>query len=336
MSRHDGVPLPLLYARDVARFAMLPAAALAPARLAYRIALLVADREYRSTSLPNATTEALSAVLGDSYTDAERRRLVLECIRLRKCDAMDRLRTVGVRQSLRSLISFRGRELLQQALSEGRGALVCTAHCGSFMAGVACLGVEGFPVTLIRRSMENFPEYAEVTAPGRWYQQLLLSRSFERFLQRTIITGEDQFAAGVQIARSLRANEVVVSFVDPPPPDDQRDKAVLVPFFGAHAPLMTGAITIAQRTRSPILLMLVHRAPDYRHSRLELLPITPEATPEATLARCIAKIEETIRARPAEWFYWPVTEDLRALGLLPETTPFVSPQESSASIQAPQ
>lgn len=78
------------------------------------------------------------------------------------------------------------------------------------------------------------------------------------------------------------------------------------------------AAEIAQRVGTPILMMFAYRAPDYAHSTLEITaPITPEATPAATLARCLAVIEVAIRARPAEWFYWPRTDTLQDLDLLP-------------------
>ncbi len=132
------------------------------------------------------------------------------------------------------------------------------------------------------------------------------------------------------MAGRWRQKEVVISFLDPPAPEEDRARAIAEPFLNHTTRLLAGSVTIAQRLQTPILMMLTYREPDYAHSTLEISPpIAPEATPAATLAHCLAIFEDAIRARPAEWFYWPRTDVLQELELLPFPAMSVSGQASS-------
>jgi lauroyl/myristoyl acyltransferase len=298
----------LRYAKDLARFGLVPGASLLPSSLAYRLALSAGERAYQRDPWSHPETgQILQEILGDHYSPAARRRFACEYERQQKCEAMDRLRIAGDRRNVRRLMAITGAEHVRSALSDGRGVIVCVGHYGSAFATVARLAEEGFPLILLRRSMDIYPEYAEKTAPGRAYQRMLLQRTIDRFLQGTIIVGEDQFAAGVQIAKRLRANEVIVSFIDAPALLDERDKAVLVPFLGLETPFMAGNFAIAHRLRTPILVAVAHRSPDYAHLTLDIHPpIMPDAKPEVTLGRCLAVLEEAIRAHPEQWTYLPL------------------------------
>jgi lauroyl/myristoyl acyltransferase len=222
-----------------------------------------------------------------------------------------------------------GAEHLRQALDAGNGALICTAHYGSYLAAVGRLGAEGFPVSLIREPFQEETAKAGLGEIERRRRKMLSGRYLDRYIRETILTGDGQFTTGVQVARRLRLNEGVISFLDPPPPEEDQSRAVATPFLGRTARLLAGSIMIARRLGTPILLMFTYRAPDYARSTLEIsAPITPEATPAATLGHCLAVIGDAIRARPAEWFYWAKTDTLRTIGLLPagETPPDVAAQ----------
>jgi lauroyl/myristoyl acyltransferase len=292
------------------------------------------ERDYqRHAWIHETIPENLWAIFGEVFSASYRQRIALEYARLRRCEAVDRLQLAANAHRLRAVMELRGADHLRQALEAGHGALLCTAHYGSYLATAGRLGAEGFPVSLIR---EPFQE--ETEAPGlgpieRRRRKMLARRYLDRYLKETIFTGDGQFVTGVQIARRLRKNEAVISFLDPPPQEEDLTRAVGAPFLGHTTRLLAGSITIAQRLGAPILMMFAYRAPDYAHSTLEIsAPITPEATPAATLARCLAVIEDAIRARPAEWFYWAKTDTLRELNLLPETISASAAEESSSPI----
>jgi lauroyl/myristoyl acyltransferase len=287
--------------------------------VAYRLACKQGERDYqRHAWIHQTIPENVAAVLGATLSPADGQSIALDYARLRRCAAVDRLQLAASAHRMRTVMELRGAEHLREALDVGHGALLCTAHYGSYLAAVGRLGAEGFPISLIREPFQEETANAGLGKLERHRRKTLARRYLDRYLKKTIFTGDGQFDTGVQIARRLRQNEAVISFLDPPPPEEDRARAVGAPFLGHTAQLLAGSITIAQRLGAPILMMLTFRAPDYAHSTLEISPpITPEVNSALTLARCLAFIEDAIRARPAEWFYWPKTDTLQGLDLLP-------------------
>lgn len=53
---------------------------------------------------------------------------------LRCCNIVDVMRLAWEGQALARLVEIRGREHLEMALAQGKGAIMCTAHFGSFLA----------------------------------------------------------------------------------------------------------------------------------------------------------------------------------------------------------
>jgi KDO2-lipid IV(A) lauroyltransferase len=304
---------------DTLRLAMTPLSMATPLKVAYRLARAQGERDYqRHDWIHQTIPENVAAIFGETFSAADRQRIALEYARLRRCEAVDRLLLAANAHRLRAMMELHGADHLRRALEVGNGALICTAHYGSYLAAVGRLGAEGFPVSLIREPFQEETAKAGLGEIERRRRKMLARRYLDRYIQETIFTGDGQFVTGVQIARRLRQNEAVISFLDPPPQEEDQSRAVGAPFLGHTARLLAGSITIAQRLGTPILMMVAHRAPDYAHSALEIsAPIPPEATPAATLARCLAVIEDAIRARPAEWFYWPKTDTLQDLNLLP-------------------
>jgi lauroyl/myristoyl acyltransferase len=318
---------------DTLRLALTWVSMATPTSLAFRLARIQGGRDYhRHTWIRQDIPENMAAVLGETPPRAEAQRVALEYARLRRCEAVDRLQLAAHPRRARSLMVIRGAEHLRNALDAGHGALLCTAHYGSYLAAAGRLGAEGFAVSLIREPFEE-----ETAAPGlgaieRRRRKDFAQRYLGQYLKETIFTGDGQFSTGVQVARRLRQNEVVISFLDPPAPEEDRARAIAEPFFNHTTRLLAGSITIAQRLHTPILMLLTYREPDYAHSTLEISPpVAPEATPAATLAHCIAIIEDAIRARPAEWFYWPRTDVLQELELLPSPAMSVSGRASSTT-----
>ncbi len=126
---------------------------------------------------------------------------------------------------------------------------------------------------------------------------------------------EDQFATATKIALPLRRNEPLLAFVDPHPMHMER--ATEIAFLGRRARFLTGIVEVTQRLGTPILPMIAHRAPDWVHQTLEILPpVTPGADATETFQRCMAVFEQAIRQRPGAWGYWMLTDDMREMGLL--------------------
>jgi KDO2-lipid IV(A) lauroyltransferase len=310
--------------------AVAPLLALLPARLSYRAACWRADWTFRYW--PEKRGEVLTnlrQVLGTGLSQQEAERLAREIFRIRTCEVIDLMRLRGRARSLRKLVEIRGREHLEAALAGGKGAILCSAHFGSYMAAFSLLQLDGFPVTTIGRWWWNYPPDESSAVRRMW--DFVYARRVLRHRQRPNIEpwpGRVQVA--LQAAAALRGNEVVTICSDAPPLDAERARTVEVPFLGRKASILPGVVSLARLTGAPVLMVFTHRSGDYRHQVLEISsPVSMEGDTATAFERCVAAMDAAITAHPVEWDFWFEPGDLASLGLLPEA------QEPAAQADGP-
>ena len=299
-----------------------PLAARLPARLAYRVACWRGDWSFRyRAGKRSKTVHNLRRVLGAELSPQEAERLAREFFRMLSCEVIDVMRLRGRARSLGKLVEIRGREYLDAALAEGKGAILCSAHFGSCSSAFSLLHASGFPLTAIGRWEWNLP--SGMSSAERRFWGLVFSRRVLRHRQRPNIEplpGRVQVAA--QAVAALRANEVVAILSDAAPLDADQARTVEVPFLGRQARLLPGVVTLARLSGAPVLMFFMHRMADYRHQVLEISPPVPVQGETATaFERCVTAMDAAIRTSPAHWVYWANTDDLASFGLLPAASP---------------
>jgi lauroyl/myristoyl acyltransferase len=307
-------------------FLVAPVLARLPAALGYRIACWNGDLLFRSQA--GKRTEVarnVRLVFGDELSPAAAQQVVRDWFRLSSCSTADVKRLRRGARPLRRLIEIRGREHLEAALAAGNGAILCSAHFGSHASGLSVLHASGFPVTHIGRWDHNYNyDYRAhynhrvgVSSAERRFWELVYARPVLRYRQRPNIEpwpGRPQVAA--LAAAALRANEVVSISIDAPPLDNERGRAVEVPFLGRRAPLLPGVVTLAQLTGAPLLMAFLYRQADYRHQVWEIsAPVPLEGETATAFGRCVAEVSAAIQKSPAHWNLWH-TVDLARLGLI--------------------
>jgi len=302
--------------------ATAPLLALLPAALAYRAACLRADLAFRSW--PEKRSEIagnLRHVLGEELSQDEAERLAREIFRVRSCEVIDLMRLRGRARSLTKLIEIRGREHLDAALAEGKGAILCSAHFGSYDCAFSVLHIGGFPVTSIGRWWWNYPPGGSFVVRRMW--DFVFARRVQRHRQRpNIEPWPGRLQVAVQAAAALRGNGVVTICSEAPPLDAELNRTIEVPFLGRQARFLPGVVTLARLTGAPVLMASVHRSADYRHQVLEISsPVPMDGETAAAFERCAAAMGGAIKAHPAEWDFWFVPDDLARLGLLRDTRP---------------
>lgn len=314
---------PLQRAQGLAYWLVVaPLVAFLPAVLAYRIACFMGDLNYRLW--PKKRSDIVRDVrqlLGDEFSAAAAERLARDLFRYRFCDVNDVMRLRGKGRALGRLLEIRGRENLEAALAEGKGAILCTAHFGSYLSAFSVLHASGFPVTTIGRWDWNYDPGLSSVERRLW--DFTYARRVLRHRKRPNIEpwpGRPLIA--VQAAASLRAGELVTICSDAPPLPSDRNRAIEVPFLGGQAKLLPGVVTLARLSGAPVLMAFVHHSPDYRHRVLEISPPVPmHGETDTAFGRCSAAIEDAIRRNPAHWTFWFETSDLDELGLLPSIQP---------------
>jgi KDO2-lipid IV(A) lauroyltransferase len=261
----------------------------------------------------------LQQVLGEELSSPEAERLARDVFRIRTCEVIDLMLLRGRARALGKLVEVRGREHLDAALAGGKGAILCSAHFGSYVSAFSLLHASGSPVTTIGRWWWNYRPGVSFAVRRFW--DIVYARRMLRHRQRPNIEpwpGRVQVAA--QAAAALRGNEVVTICSDAAPLDADLTRTIEVPFLGRQARLLPGVVTLARLTGAPVLMAFAHRLPDYRHQVLEISPpVSMDGDTATAFGRCVTAMDGAIRASPAEWDSWFEPDDLARLGLLSGT-----------------
>jgi KDO2-lipid IV(A) lauroyltransferase len=298
-----------------------PLAALLPARLGYWVACRRGDWEFRHWPEGAAIVKRnLLQIFGDTLSPAEAERLAREYSRAGSCEAIDIMRLRNGARPLRKLVEFRGREHLEAALAGGKGAILCSAHYGSYRSAFSLIHASGIPVTTIGRWWWNYDPSASPAVRRFW--DFAFARRVLRYRQGpNIEPWAGRIASGVQAVRTLRRNEVVTLLPDALPLEGDESRVVKVPFLGGEATFLPGVVSLARSSGAPVLMVSVNRLADYRHQVVEISPpLSMEGEPQEVLARCAAVMEANIRTNPAPWSTWQEERSLANLGLVPRAS----------------
>jgi phosphatidylinositol dimannoside acyltransferase len=296
--------------------AVAPVLARMPAVLGYRIACWRGDWLYRRQTGKRTNLERhLRQMLGSELGRAASRKAARDWFRFASCEAVDVMRLRHRARPLRRLVKIEGQEHLEAALADGKGAILCCAHFGSYNSGLSLLHASGFPVTTIGRWQYKYT--ARLSSAERRFWDWVLARRVRRHRQRpNIEPWPGRLEVAALAASALRANEVVTISIDAPPLDSDKARAVDVPLLGRQARLLPGIVTLARLTGAPVLMCSVYRSADYRHQVLEIsAPVPMDGDTATAFGRCAAGVSAAIRRSPASWVYWPSPVDFDNLGI---------------------
>jgi lauroyl/myristoyl acyltransferase len=263
----------------------------------------------------------MGQVLGDQVSGDEVGRLAREFFRFRSCEIMDVMRLRGRARSLERLVEIRGREHLEAALAGGKGAILHSAHFGSYHAAFSLVNAMGYPVTTIGQWDWKL-DTAVSPVERRFWDFALARRVLRHRRQPNFEPWPRRFNIALKAAATLRDNEFVTISSDAAPLAADQARSLVVPFLGGKARMLPGAVSIAKLTGAPMLMIFMYRSADYRHQTLEISPPVPmEGDTETAFGRCAAAIDAAIQRDPASWTLWIETEALVRFGLVPAMPP---------------
>jgi KDO2-lipid IV(A) lauroyltransferase len=176
------------------------------------------------------------------------------------------------------------RAVLREALDEGRGVVLPSAHLGPWEGLAATLAANGFPLTAIVRESYD-PRFDRVTGAAR-----------DRAGFATIARGAP--GAATRIVRTLRQGRVLGI------PMDLRTRAesVVVPLLGAPARTPIGPARIALRTGAPVVVCTVE--PDPRGAfAVTCTRLEPAKNEVELTARINEELSRRIRRAPEHWLW---------------------------------
>ncbi|MFN2637525.1 MAG: lysophospholipid acyltransferase family protein [Gemmatimonadaceae bacterium] len=199
------------------------------------------------------------------------------------------LDTLGKRGLIDLIETVEGWELIDEVMSQGKGAVMVTGHIGNWELAGAYVAARGVPLDAIARGMAN-PLFDAFINHTREEMGMTIVHDSEA-VRRT--------------PRSLRAGRAV-AFV--------ADQGVLglastfVPFFGRPAKTPRGAAVFALRFDVPVLFVVALRQPNGRF-RIVVERIEAEDTGDRDrdvdriVARFTEHLEKWVRVVPEQYFW---------------------------------
>ena len=190
---------------------------------------------------------------------------------------------------LPEVATFEGKDTLDAALAEGRGALITTAHFGNWeLMGVALAHV-GVPMNVIARRIDD---------PG---VEAVLHRLRTRTGARVIYKDDAVRTA----LKTLRDGEVVGVLIDQ---NTLPSQACFVPFFDRLAATTRISAQLHVRTGAPIVMLFC--VPEGDRYRFVIEPLDDDGvaddgngTVERLTATATLQIERHIREHPEAWLW---------------------------------
>jgi KDO2-lipid IV(A) lauroyltransferase len=195
-------------------------------------------------------------------------------------------------ESLRRFVAIQGLAHLDNALKQGKGAILVSAHYGNFPLFLARLGLEGYPLGVIIRDPRHRP----------------VARFLDGWRARfgvATLRDKPRWASVKDALALLQSNGVLVVHIDV----NVSHGGDFVPFFGQWVPTFRGPALLSLRTGAPLLPTFIRRIHDIHH-RLTIHPPLSLATTGdrdedawRLLWRLTQAAETAIREHPEQWWW---------------------------------
>ena len=191
-------------------------------------------------------------------------------------------------EEIRRMVTPEHRERLDRVLSQGKGAIVVTAHVSNWDMLAAASAVYGYPINAVTNEL-----------PSGGLNQLVVA-SRERIGMKMIPLGPGSLR---QILKALARNELVALASDL----YSGERGVRVPFFNRPALFPAGPAAIALKTGAPIIPVWIRRSPNNLYVAEVEEPIEVSRTGDTdrdiqvTTERIVRFFERIIRREPDQW-----------------------------------
>jgi KDO2-lipid IV(A) lauroyltransferase len=202
---------------------------------------------------------------------------------------MFRIHRLSTREMERRIF-FERRQVMDQALEQGRGVINVTFHYGNWELMGAFAARSGMPLDVIARGQQNpyFDRYVKNLRRASGMRLISVNR------------------AKAEIVRSLRSGRIVSFLAD----QDAHRVGVFVDFLGRPASTVKGPALYAFKTGAPVVLSVM--LPQSASGRWKIVfePVPRPDTNELEefiremTAHFTSRLEYYIRQAPEHWF-WP-------------------------------
>lgn len=178
---------------------------------------------------------------------------------------------------------------VEEAVAEGKGALLVTGHYGNWEVAAAAVAARGVPISAVVKPQRN----------------RLVDRMVQDARARLGIGTIPMRRAAREVPRLLARGGVIGIVAD----QDARSNGVWVPFFGVPASTFRGPAQFALRYDAAVFAAVARRLPDGRYrvdgERLPLVRTGDREADELRLTAALAAhLEHEIRKDPGQYFWF--------------------------------
>jgi Kdo2-lipid IVA lauroyltransferase/acyltransferase len=236
------------------------------------------------------TIRHLTWAYGQEKSRAEIKTLARRVFRHFGGAAADAIRMpVLIKNGLDRLVTVAGEEHLRQALQDGHGVIILTAHFGNWELLAAWIAQRGYAIKALGRA------------------------AYDPRLDRMIVSGRRQ--AGTinitrgkgtrEIVRTLHQNECLVLLID----QDTNVEGVFVDFFNRPAHTAVGPVVLAKKYQAAIIPSFIFQKPDDSYHfefqpRVQMVWSTDDARDiVVNTQKCSDAIEAMVRRYPEQWVW---------------------------------
>ncbi len=192
------------------------------------------------------------------------------------------------RTNINKVVTIQGREHLSEALAQGRGAVLATAHSGNWELLGPALALNGFSLVGVAQKQTN--------------------DDMDRFINeyRTLTGMHVTYKNGVrEMIKLLSEGQIIGLLMD----QNAGGDGIFVEFFGRLASTPPGAAHLARLKDAPIVPAFITENSDGTHTATLHPPVWVHKTANrnqdilVTTQQLTTMIEAHIRKHPAEWFW---------------------------------
>lgn len=194
--------------------------------------------------------------------------------------------SMRTKEELLASIEVHGTERLEQARSNGKGALLISGHFGNWERIGSWVAASGYPMSVVVRTANDEGLDAMVNRLRRQGGVNVIPRG----------------NAARPILECLNRNEFVAILCD------QNSDEIFIPFFGKPCGTVLGPGVIHERTQSPVIMgNCIWIAPGkYRASfePIEATDVDSTVKGESTMRAINIALESEIREHPEQWLWF--------------------------------
>jgi KDO2-lipid IV(A) lauroyltransferase len=205
-------------------------------------------------------------------------------------------------RNIDKVIKFKGLDLLEDALSRGKGCVLVHGHLGPSQLPLVALGKMGYSMTQLGfRTDENLSNIGKKVQIKKVQMRTRL-RLEERFPAQMLYV--DRFLR--QVFKNLAQNGVVMVAADGSGTARRFGHHEPFKFMGEEMLFPTGPFKLSQQSGAVLLFLFLARDGRFRHTGIIRRPeaLSDKMQTQSALTAFVRQLERYIRQDPGQWQFW--------------------------------